>query len=127
MKKKLLIPLALLLLALTVFLTPVRGYAFYFFNEFVSSVGQTVYTDSTTITSQREAGIHTYLVWIQSNAQTVADHVYQVKLYYGESPSPVATLTVSWTAAEIPGTTKLVRFTGLNMTSESNPYVRVLE
>jgi len=69
-----------------------------------------------------------YNLWLKSTSDTVADKVYTVQLntHSGDNPPvEIASLTVSWTEGEIPGTTKKLTFTRLTFGADAIFYVEI--
>jgi len=114
MKRKIIITLAsLVFVFVALFYTPVGAMAFSYFSKQIAGLAQDRYTNEVTVTDTHASGNSKYVVFVQSNAQTVPLKVYTVYLYFDDVVQP-QTQTVSWTVAEIPGTTKKVTFTGLD-------------
>ncbi len=112
-----------LLLALVFTLTPLGTIAMAYFSKIVAGLGQTQYTDEVTVSNIKAKGTKVD-VDLTSVATTQADVVYTVILYLNDVST--ATLTISWTAGEIPGVTKKVSFTGLSLGSVTEVYIEVV-
>ena len=124
MKKFIVIMISLaLLLALVFTLTPLGTIAMAYFSKIVAGLGQTQYTDEVTVSDIKVKGTKVE-VSLTSVAQTQVGTEYAVKLYLNDVLA--ATLPVSWSVAQIPGTTKKITFAGLTLTTVTDIYVEVI-
>ena len=127
MKKKIWLPVAILLVCILAFFSPLSNYAFTLFQQKIAAVGEVNYTDEVSITTYREVGKTKVLVWVESNMNTQIDHTYTVYLYYDDEKDAAAgPVPVTWNVAQIPGTEQRIVFSGLDLSLVSNVYPRVI-
>ena len=91
------------------------AYALSIFAKEIAGYGQIKFTSEVTVTDSSLDGASKVKIKLQSNVNTVADKVYNVRLILnGEL---VSTQTVSWTAPQIPGNTKVKIFSDLDLST----------
>ena len=100
------------------------GWAVTQFYKQISGVGNVDFNNEVTISDIQVTGPSRVTVRLTSNVETEADHVYSVTLYLDFVPS--ASSTVSWTAPQVPGMTKMVQFTGLSLGAAGGIGVEVI-
>ena len=89
------------------------GYAISQLYKEVAGIGNAVFLDQVTVTDVIVSGQHVIRARLTSNAGTEADYAYTVALYLDSVEQ--ATDTVTWSAPQIPGTTKMVIFSSLDL------------
>jgi len=124
-----LLPILLILLGAACLVGGV-AYAWIGFSRTVAGVGHLSFSGEVTVTDIRpNASAGKISVWVTSNSKTVADKVYTVELYFVEGEDGYTlqdTITVSWDASKIPGTTIKVQFSGLTITEDTVIKVEVV-
>lgn len=113
-RKRITIPLSVLLLLILFLASPARGYVIDFFTKNVAGLGQMTYTDEVTVVDIKVKSLSKVVIELESNDATVVDRVYQVYLYLDDVKVEPAQ-EVSWAGGEIPGVKKKVEFTGLDL------------
>lgn len=89
------------------------GYAITSFYSQVTGIGNSEFTDETTVTSMVIVSPTKIQVKLTSTADTVAGQTYYAALYLNGNYE--ATQTTSWTTGQIPGTTKTLSYSGLSL------------
>ena len=106
----------LLLMALIALVLSGTAMAISMFTKEVAGLGKMTFTDEVTITDIKVSSLSKVKVWVESKANTQADHVYTVYLYLDDTKWP-AGLQVVWAANQIPGVKQKLTFTGLDLST----------
>jgi len=120
MKKWLLTALVVLIVAISL---ATAAYAISMFTKNLAALGKVNFTDECTVEEIEVDDLTTIKVKLLSNANTVADRNYSVRLYLDGVET--AGQLVSWLAGEIPGTRKTITFTGLSLSAVTTVRVDV--
>jgi len=99
------------------------GYAISQLYKEVAGIGNAVFLDQVTVTDVIVSGQHVIRARLTSNASTEADYSYTVVLYLDSIEQ--AFDIVSWSAPQIPGVTKMVVFSSLDLGSVTTYGVEV--
>lgn len=125
MKKRLIIPILVLLVSLA---CVVAGTAFSWiqYSKEIAGQGDVVYVGHVTVDDIK---VHVkkgeITVTLISTDSTIADYEYTVYLELDDVLESID--TVSWAVGEIPGTKKYIIFTGLVITTETEVFVEVVK
>lgn len=117
--------LALMVVLVLFFGTPLGSYAIQIFQKTLAGMGQMTYTDEVTIADIKVKSLSKVLVTLESKDATVVDRVYSVYLYLDDVKQAVPQ-SVSWTIGEIPGAKKKVTFVGLDLAAVTSVDAEVI-